>query len=241
MLYPFNYRGLFCCLIVALPAIIILPLPSASASSRSFCPAISDLRSTRGSPLPKSKTGNPLARFPALLVSWRPQQGSNLQRALRRGLLYPFNYEDLTHIILPQVPAPFQDGNRNKSRKILSFSARTTFRISCFLQNLRLNKKIIKIVNFSPFTIRFANIFLRFTNFSHENKNPLIQPSRTYCSNSSNRLFFQGFQEYRQLQTLSLQLDSRFSRKIIQSQDFDCLVYSSNLQIFSIPPKFFKK
>lgn len=96
-------------------------------------------------------------------------------------------------------------------------------------------------MNFSPFTIRFSNIFLRFTNFSHENKNPLIQPSRTYCSNSSNRLFFQGFQEYRQLQTLSLQLDSRFSRKIIQSQDFDCLVYSSNLQIFSIPPKFFQK
>ena len=73
---------------------------------------------------PKRKTGNPMARFPALLVSWRPQQGSNLQRALRRGLLYPFNYEDLTHIILPQVPISFQDRNRNKSRKVLSFSAK---------------------------------------------------------------------------------------------------------------------
>ena len=32
-------------------------------------------------------------------VDWRPQYESNLQLALRRGLLYPFNYEVTVRII----------------------------------------------------------------------------------------------------------------------------------------------
>lgn len=75
MLYPFNYRGLFCFF-----------SPSSQKQNRKSSGRVSG----------------------SFWISWRPQQGSNLQRALRRGLLYPFNYEDLTGIILPQVSAPFQ-------------------------------------------------------------------------------------------------------------------------------------
>lgn len=125
-----------------------------------------------------SKTGNPLTRFPARLVSWRPQQGSNLQRALRRGLLYPFNYEDLTHIILPQVTTPFQDGNYNKSRR-RSFSARDSFSVNGFLQNLHPDKESSNPGNFRP-AARWHK---------SEPQAPVPPPSSQFHSNSPPSLF----------------------------------------------------
>lgn len=51
-------------------------------------------------------------------MPWRPQQESNLQLALRRGLLYPFNYEDTALIISVQPKKARLSASRHRKRRV---------------------------------------------------------------------------------------------------------------------------